>query len=116
MLFRELISNYKLNQVADSKIAFYVKRLGRETVIRRSAALMLVLVLVFQFVTFASPPKPSNASGSNDIIPGGFSSKADLLAKWDAPGVVFGVGAIQVKFGYFGITRDNIAQATDTTS
>lgn len=116
MLFRELLTNWTEGRLEDSKLVFYTKRLAKETSLRRTGAALLVIALVFQVITFVSPPKPSSAAsqGPNDVIPGGFASKADLLAHFDHP--PYGDPAdLQIIYAYFGVVRQNIVDAGETT-
>ena len=79
MLFREFFTNLALGQPsAKNKLSFYIRRLGKEAGVRKLAAVMVVLVTLFQTLTFIFPPKPSNAASSNDIIYGGFSRRSQL--------------------------------------
>jgi len=104
MLARDLLTNIRLRTVEQSKLTFYLKRLRQDTTTRRIGSVLIVLALTFQVITFLSPPKASDAASTNDVITGGFVSKADLLAKWDAD-----TDLNQLVYGHFGITRADIA-------
>lgn len=86
MLFRDVVSNISLGRQNKNVLAFYIKRLAQEQTSRTITAMLAVVLVAFQAVTFIAPPKPSEASAGsgNDILYGGFSSKADLLRKYDS--------------------------------
>ncbi|MBP9827010.1 PKD domain-containing protein [Candidatus Saccharibacteria bacterium] len=85
MLFRDVVSNISLGRNNKNGLAFYVKRLSQEQTSRNLTAFLAVVVVIFQAFTFIAPPQPSEASAgsANDIIYGGYSSKADLLNKYN---------------------------------
>lgn len=106
MLFREFFTNLALGQPsAKNKLSFYIRRLGKEAGVRKLAAVMVVLVTLFQTLTFIFPPKPSNAASSNDIIYGGFSRRSQLYDIYNSNGEVRAI------FQYFDITLGDLQAA-----
>ncbi|MEI7818599.1 MAG: PKD domain-containing protein [bacterium] len=85
MLFRDVVTKVALGQTDKSGLSFYIKRLGKEQITRRATAVLAIAVAVFQVTTVIAPPKASEASAGsgNDVLYGGFSSKADLVKKYN---------------------------------
>lgn len=79
--FKNIVTNFSIGAISKSKVAFYAKRLSRETATRRLASVLMIGLLIFQFITFVAPPKPSYASSANDLISGGPFSKSSLINK-----------------------------------
>lgn len=104
MLFRDIVSGVVSGQTERSKLAFYIQRIGQEKAVRTLSMIVLVAVVVLQSVTWLAPPKVSQASSgsANDIIYGGFSSKADLINKYNSNNELrsvylrFGIGIDQI--------------------
>lgn len=106
MLFRNFVTNLVTGQPgAKNRLSYYIKRLGREAATRKLAAVLVVVVTVFQAFTFIVPPKPSNAASSNDIVYGGYSSKQQIID------VYLAHADIRALYDYFGITLQNIQDA-----
>lgn len=107
MLFRDFVTNLSLGRPgAKNKLSYYIRRLGKETATRRLAAVMVVIVTLFQAFTFIVPPKPSNAASSNDIVFGGFSRRTQLYDIYNSN------GEIRAIYQYFGITLADLQNAT----
>lgn len=79
--FKNVVTNFSIGAISKSKVAFYAKRLSRETATRRLASVLMIGLLIFQFITFVAPPKPSYASSANDLISGGPFTKSSLISK-----------------------------------
>lgn len=106
MLFRDFFANLAVGQPsAKSKLSFYIRRLGKEASVRRLAAVMVVILTLFQTLTFIFPPKPSNAASSNDIIYGGFSRRNQLYDIYNSN------AEIRAIYQYFGITLADLQNA-----
>lgn len=86
MLFRDFVTNLSTGRQDRSLISYYVKRLGQEQAVRAAGAVLAVMVSIFQVLTVVAPPQHSEASAgsANDVIYGGYSSKADLLRRYDS--------------------------------
>lgn len=78
-MFRKLISNLPFNPSLLGEISFYYGRLKQEEKLRRLGVVMVVLGMFVQVFAVLSPPEPTLAASSNDIIRGGFSSKAEAV-------------------------------------
>ncbi len=114
MLFRDIVNNLSQNHdkaEATSGLSFYIRRLSKENKGRGIAAALVVTVMVFQIVTFLLPPKPSNAASPNDIMYGGFSSKAQALSRFDNRNPA----DIKVIWDFFGITRADVERSSVVT-
>lgn len=85
MLFRDIVSNIALGRENKNVLGFYIKRIADEQSTRVITVALAILMVAFQSVAFIAPPKVSEASSGsyNDIVYGGFKSKADLLHKYD---------------------------------
>lgn len=114
MLFRDIVNNLSQNHnkaEATSGLGFYIRRLSKENKGRGIAAALVVTVMVFQIVTFLLPPKPSNAASPNDIMYGGFSSKAQALSRFDNRNPA----DIKVIWDHFGISRADVERSSTVT-
>lgn len=78
--FQDIVTAYTLGLVKKNKLAFYARRLAKETATRRLASILVVGLLIFQFTVFLAPPKPSYAGSSYDLVPGGPFSKSSLIS------------------------------------
>ncbi len=79
-MFEKLIANLPYNPKIITELGFYVRRIRQEESIRRLGLVFIVLAFFVQFFAFISPPTPSVAASTNDMINGGFSSKTELVA------------------------------------
>jgi uncharacterized repeat protein (TIGR01451 family) len=80
-MFEKLLAILPYNPSLASQLSFYGRRMHEEAVIRRTGLFFLVLTFMIQFFAVLSPPQPTVASSSNDLINGGFSSAADAKAQ-----------------------------------
>ncbi len=103
-MFKKLLSNLPFNPSLINQVSFYAQRLKRETSIRRLGFLFIALAMIVQIVAIMSPPQPSLASSSNDLINGGFGSQYEALS--DCINNVQGYRDI---LAHFSITCDNVA-------
>lgn len=78
-MFNKLLSNLPFNPSLINQVAFYSKRLKQETSVRRLGFLLVALTMVVQLFAILSPAQPSLAASGNDLIPGGVSSKDQLV-------------------------------------
>jgi PKD repeat protein len=86
MLFRDVVSNIALGRENKNVLAFYIKRISEDQSTRVITAVLAIIMVAFQSVTFIAPPKVSEASAGsqNDIVYGGFRITDDLLKKYDS--------------------------------
>lgn len=104
MLFRDIVTSFVSGQSDRSGVSFYIKRIAQEKAVRTLSVVAVVAVVLLQTVTWLAPPKVSQASSgsANDIIYGGFTSKADLLNKYNSNNELrsvylrFGIGYDQI--------------------
>ena len=102
-MFKKLLSNLPFNPSLISKVAFYAKRLHRETALRRLGLAFLVLALGIQIFAAAVPSQPSIASSGNDVYPGGFRDQAHAVNACNANEYNF-----KTIINYFGVDCINL--------
>jgi uncharacterized repeat protein (TIGR01451 family) len=76
-MFEKLLSLLPYNPGLTHQMAFYSRRMREEAAIRRTGLIFLVLAFMVQFFAVLSPPQPTVADSSNDLVNGGISSAAD---------------------------------------
>lgn len=111
-MFRKLISNLPFQPSLLSDVAFYARRLKKETAIRRIGAVMLVLGFSMQLLTVAFPPQSSLATDWSDIVYGAHS-KNDILNAYKNNIDQLGRTDIQAIYNHYGITEAQIQNATE---
>ncbi len=107
LMFQQIVSKLSLSPSALSELTFYARRLKQERVTRTFSAIAAVLIVGLQFATILAPPTPSNAASSSDIIYGGFTSKEDLLSRYDNS------AELQALYKHMGISRADIAASSE---
>mgnify|MGYP003385463655 CR=1 FL=1 len=105
LMFKQIVSKLSLSPSAAAELSFYARRLGQERITRTFSVIAAVMVVGLQFATILAPPAPSNAASPSDIIYGGFTSKDDLLNRYD------GSAELKALYNYFGISRTDVASA-----
>jgi hypothetical protein len=76
-MFEKLLSQLPYNPGLAHQVSFYSRRMREEASIRRIGTVFMVLAFLVQFFAVLSPPQPTVASSSNDLINGGISSAAN---------------------------------------
>lgn len=109
-MFKKLISSLPFSPALVGQLSFYAKRLKKEEATRKVGLIFTALALVVQSFAVFQPPEAANASSSNDMIRGGFSTKADYLKNYDA-----NTGNLKDLFKALGISRADIANSTNDT-
>jgi hypothetical protein len=96
------------------KVGFYANRLRKERVTKVLAAATASLALVLQLTVGVLPftSTPVGAVGDDNIIRGGITSKADLLAMYDSGSDNSGHTDIKQIYTHFGISRQDIVNST----
>lgn len=107
-MFEKLLSVLPYSPGLVHQMAFYGRRMHEEASIRRTGLVFLVLAFMVQFFAVLSPPQPTVANSSNDMLTGGFSSAAE--AKKLCLSGTKNYGTIM---HYFGMTCKDIGQADD---
>lgn len=74
-MFKKLISNLPFNPSLINQVSFYAKRLHKESYIRKTGFILLVLAMFVQLFAVLSPPQATMASSNNDMINGGFANR-----------------------------------------
>jgi uncharacterized repeat protein (TIGR01451 family) len=80
-MFEKLLAVLPYNPGLVHQMAFYSRRMREEASIRRTGLIFLVLAFMVQFFAVISPPQPTVADSTNDLVNGGISSAADAAAK-----------------------------------
>src|SRR4051812_43891694 len=105
-MFEKLLALLPYNPGLAHQLAFYGRRMREEAAIRRIGVIFIVLTFMVQFFAVISPPQPTVAASDNDLISGGFSSRAE--AKRDC---LNNTRKYQVIVHYYGITCGKIGTA-----
>lgn len=106
-MFNKLIANLPFNPSLINQVAFYSKRLRRETAIRRMGFVFVALTFFVQMFAVFAPPEPSLAASGNDVIYGGFSSISAAANNCKSDTQDF-----RKILQHFGITCENIELGT----
>ncbi len=114
-MFRKIVSNLPFSPALVGQLGFYAKRLRKEEATRRIGLIFTALALVVQGFAVFSPPESANAANGNNIIYGGFSNKAQFLSLYDQNKDSAGHTDLQQIYTHFGITRQDIANSTQTS-
>ena len=76
-MFEKLLAAVPYNPSMVHQLSCYSKRMREESSVRRAGLILLVLAFLIQFFAVISPPQPTVADSTNDLINGGVSSAAD---------------------------------------
>jgi PKD repeat protein len=104
-MFHQIVSSLSMTPQASSQLTFYARRLKQESITRFFSAIAATLLVALQILTVVSPASASNAASDNDLVSGGFSTKADLLTTYDKN------AGLQKIYLAFGVTRADIASS-----
>lgn len=109
-MFKKLLSNLPFNPSLINEVAFYSKRMHTESSVRRLGFLFIALAMFVQMFAVISPPEPTLASSSNDVIRDGFNSRdeATLHCLGDTQG-------FRDVLAYYGVDCDIISRAEKVT-
>ena len=111
-MFRKIVSNLAFSPALVGQLGFYAKRLRKEEATRRIGLVFTVLALVVQSFAVFSPPEAANAANGDNVIYSGIASKDDLLAIYDRGVDSAGRADIRQIYTHFGVSRQDIANAT----
>ena len=111
-MFRKIVSNLAFSPALVGQLGFYAKRLRREEATRRIGLVFTVLALIVQSFAVFSPPEAANAANGDNVIYSGIASKDDLLAIYDRGVDSAGRNDIRQIYTHFGVSRQDIANAT----
>lgn len=106
-MFEKLLSVLPYNPSLVQQLSFYGRRMRRESIVRRTGVIFLLLAFMVQFFAFVSPPQPTLADSTNDVINGGITSAADATAKCNA-----NTQSYKQILAYYGITCADVAKAS----
>lgn len=79
-MFNKLISSLPFNPSLITQVSFYANRLKQESSIRRLGFILVALMVTLQMFAVFSPAKPTLANDDNDVVAGGFDTKAEAVA------------------------------------
>ena len=111
--FYKLVSNLPFHPSVLGELTFYSRRLLKEEKLRRLGFFFMSLLLVMQVFGFISPPKPSLATSTNDIIYGA-TTKDAVLKAYNQNRDSLGRKDIKFIFDYYGIGTDQLFASTRT--
>lgn len=78
-MFKKLLSNLPFNPSLIGQVSFYAKRLHKESAVRRMGFVMIAIAMLLQVFAVVSPPQPTLASSTSDLIDGGFAQKSEAV-------------------------------------
>jgi uncharacterized repeat protein (TIGR01451 family) len=113
-MFRKLIANLPFNPSLLGQVTFYARRLRREESIRRLGFGITAMGILVQTLAVLAPPQTSLATSANDIVYGATTKKSITTALANNQDNL-GRQDIQAIYNYYGITLDDVNQATSTT-
>lgn len=103
-MFEKIISNLPYNPSLIKDLGFYAGRMRREQSLRRLGLVFIVLAFMVQFFAVMSPPQPSVAASTNDMLNGGFSSVSELVSECNQ-----NIESYQTIIGYYGLTCSDLS-------
>jgi uncharacterized repeat protein (TIGR01451 family) len=106
-MFEKLVSLIPYNPSLAHQLSFYGKRMREEAAIRRTGLVFIVLAFFVQFFAVLSPPVPTTASSSTDLINGGITSKSQAVSACTS-----NLKYYKTIMANYGITCNDIAAAT----
>jgi len=106
-MFEKIIANLPYNPTLIKELGFYAHRVRKEESLRRLGLVFIVLAFFVQFFAVISPPKPTLADSTNDMISGGFSSISELVADCNA-----NVKQYATILSYYGLNCTDLANGT----
>lgn len=108
-MHKKLLSNLPFNPSLIHQVAFYAKRLHKETAIRRTGFAFMALTLLVQMFAFVSPAQAGQSCdpSNNDIIHCGFKTKEEAVNKCKNNSQKFGS-----LLNYYKVTCDSLSAAT----
>jgi len=106
-MFEKIIANLPYNPSLIKELGFYAHRIRKEESLRRLGLVFIVLAFFVQFFAVISPPKPTLADSTNDMISGGFSSISELVADCNA-----NVKQYATILNYYGLNCTDLANGT----
>jgi uncharacterized repeat protein (TIGR01451 family) len=109
-MFEKLLSLLPYNPGLSHQMAFYSRRMREEASIRRIGTVFIFLAFLVQFFAVLSPPQPTVAASSNDLINGGISSRAEAVSACRDNTHHYGD-----VLEYYGISCSDVADADSVT-
>ena len=79
-MFEKLLGLVPYNPALVQQLSFYGRRMRRESSVRRTGVVFLLLAFMVQFFAFVSPPQATSAYSTNDMINGGITTQAQAVS------------------------------------
>jgi uncharacterized repeat protein (TIGR01451 family) len=109
-MFKKLLSNLPFNPSLIGQVSFYAQRMHKETALRRTGLIILLLAIAVQMFAVITPPEPTLARSGNDIIEGGFTARDQAVLHCLNSSIDF-----RRILEYYGIGCDTVANAETVT-
>ena len=103
-MFEKLLSNLPYNPSIIRDLGFYASRVRKEESLRKTGLIFIALTFFVQFFAFMSPPQPSIADSTNDMITGGFSTISELVSDCNS-----NIKDYRTILGYYGISCSDLS-------
>ena len=113
-MFYRLITNLQYSPGLIGQVTFYAKRLQREEFVRRIGLIFSLMALTMHAFLVFSPPQPSLASSTNDIIFGG-GDQSKIVHSIRTGVDDLGRTDVQAIFNRYSITAEDVEAATPVT-
>ena len=79
-MFEKLLGLVPYNPALVQQLSFYGRRMRRESSVRRTGVVFLLLAFMVQFFAFVSPPQATSAYSTNDMINGGITYQTQAVS------------------------------------
>lgn len=109
-MFKKIVSSLPFSPALVEQLSFYARRLKKEEATRKMGLVFTALALVVQSFAVFQPPENANASSANDFIRGGFSTREQYIAAYEA-----NTGNMKDLFTAIGITLKDLQATRDGT-
>ena len=106
-MFEKLLGSVAYNPALVQQLSFYGRRMKRESSVRRTGVIFLLLAFMVQFFAFVSPPQATSAYSTNDMINGGITTQAQAVSACQSDTKHYGTVLKD-----FGISCTAVAQAS----
>ena len=106
-MFRRLLSNLPFNPSLIQEVSFYTKRLRKEEGLRRTGLVLVALALFVQMFAAIRPAEASTPGSPNDILYGGFDTKAEAVTKCEK-----NIQGFKTILAYYQLNCDSLRNAS----
>lgn len=109
-MFKKLLSNLPFNPSLITQVAFYARRLHRESSLRRAGLIFVALTMAVQVFAVISPAEASNQCSSNDVIRCGFRTREEAVQRCNS-----NTAGFRLILEYYGVSCGTLASAGTQT-